>query len=161
MRGRGNTGPVIRGRRWHAVLAVLVGLAMCLAMLPAATIARAAATDPRQLLDQPAAIGGDGVHHLGFRLSPPADYPATPTAPALRSGVPLSASADMSGQIPPIGDQGQQGSCVAWATSYYYKSWSEKLEHASWNLADPRYEFSPSFVYNQINGGGDNGSTFD
>ncbi|MHB8896296.1 MAG: IPT/TIG domain-containing protein, partial [Candidatus Geothermincolia bacterium] len=31
----------------------------------------------------------------------------------------------------------------------------------SWNLADARYEFSPSFVYNQINGGGDNGSTFD
>lgn len=72
----------------------------------------------------------------------------------------LSAAADLSAQLPPVGNQGSQGSCVAWATSSYYKSWSEKLEHTGWSLSNTRYEFSPSFMYNQINGGSDNGSSF-
>lgn len=147
------------GRRLAAAL--LAGLVLCLALLPLSSAAAAGPADLRQFLSEPSAVRGDGVHRLGLKLSPEAAYPATPVAPSLLTGVPLAASIDMSGQIPPVGDQGQQGSCVAWAASYYYKSWSEKLEHTSWSLTSTYHQYSPSFVYNQINGGQDNGSTFD
>jgi C1A family cysteine protease len=70
----------------------------------------------------------------------------------------LPAKIDLSGNLPPIGDQGQEGSCVAWSTGYYLASFQEGREH-SWNLKDPLHQFSPAFVYNQINGGADNGSS--
>lgn len=58
--------------------------------------------------------------------------------------------------LPPVGNQGQEGSCVGWSTSYYYKSFQEAREH-HWSLSDPNHLFSPSFVYNQINMGRDEG----
>ena len=64
---------------------------------------------------------------------------------------------DLSPNFPPINSQGGQGSCTAWATAYYYKTYQEWQEHG-WDLSDPDHQFSPAFVYNQINGGGDNGS---
>lgn len=64
---------------------------------------------------------------------------------------------DLSSNFPPIGNQGGQGSCTAWATAYYYKSYQEWQEHG-WDLNDPNHRFSPAFVYNQINGGIDWGS---
>ena len=118
-----------------------------------------APVDVREFLETPQAVQGDGGHPLGFKLSPPLDYPKTPVAPSLLGSVPLGASADISSQIPPVGNQGAQGSCVAWATSYYYKSWSEKQEHG-WSLTDTKHQFSPSFMYNQINDGQDYGSNF-
>jgi hypothetical protein len=75
-------------------------------------------------------------------------------------GATLGDSADLSAQLPPVGDQGAQNSCAAWATGYYYKSWSEKQEHASWDLNNPWYQYSPSFMYNQINDGVDEGANF-
>ncbi len=98
------------------------------------------------------------THGLGLIPAPPAPYKTIEVPPVIAGS--LSASVDLSSQIPPVGNQGRQGSCVAWATSYYYKSWWEKQEHTSWDLNDPKYQFSPSFVYNQINGGQDRGSTF-
>jgi hypothetical protein len=103
-------------------------------------------------------VKGDGEHYLGLKPSPPGEYPQIALPQMLRLS--LSSSADLSSQLPPVGDQGRQGSCVAWSTSYYYKSWSEKQEHTGWNLSSPYYQFSPSFMYNQINGGADNGATF-
>lgn len=160
MRARGNTVGADRRRLWRGVMAALAGLAICLSFLQVPIAARAEPSDLREFLSRPEAMGGDGVHRLGLRLSPEADYPSTPRAPALMTGTPLAASADISSQMPPVGDQGQQGSCVAWAASYYYKSWSERQEHG-WSLTDPMHQYSPSFVYNQINGGQDQGSTFD
>ncbi len=109
------------------------------------------------LPDNPA-VQGDGQHYLGFK-------PFSAAVTAQQMVVPYSlyelpSSVDLSSQMPPVGNQGSQGSCVAWATSYYYKSWLEKQEHPTWNLTNTWYQFSPSFVYNQINGGGDNGSSF-
>ena len=105
-------------------------------------------------------VTGDGQHYLGLRPSLSAADAFPQIMMPYNFMGPLGSSADLSSQLPPVGNQGSQGSCVAWATSYYYKSWSEAREHAAWNLANPYYQFSPSFVYNQINGGGDNGSTF-
>ncbi|XDD60051.1 C1 family peptidase [Leptospira sp. WS58.C1] len=78
----------------------------------------------------------------------------------------LSSSMDLSQYMPPVGDQGQQSSCVAWSTAYATKSFQEYMERKDrgWKLSDssgsPNYSniFSPSFIYNQINGGRDNGS---
>lgn len=56
---------------------------------------------------------------------------------------------DLSNDMPPVRSQGDQGSCVAWATSYYLKSYQEKIQH---NYEYETYEnvMSPSFIYNQI-----------
>jgi len=77
----------------------------------------------------------------------------------------------ISGYLPPVGDQGDQGSCVGWAIGYNMKTAKENMNN-SWNNPAPGYlppwenpkinpadgEFSPSWVYNQINGGVDGGS---
>ena len=61
----------------------------------------------------------------------------------------LPTNHDLSEDMPPVRSQGDQGSCVAWATTYYMKSYQEKIQH--------RYDYvsfedvmSPAFVYNQI-----------
>ena len=60
----------------------------------------------------------------------------------------LPAAFDLSENLPPVGDQGELGSCVSWATSYYLKSFQEKVEsglpYSEANI------FSPSYTYNQI-----------
>lgn len=58
---------------------------------------------------------------------------------------------DLSGEVPPVGNQGGQGSCGAWATSYYHRSQLEYRER-HWDLADPNHRFSPSFLCNQVKG---------
>lgn len=103
-------------------------------------------------------VSGDGKHYLGLKRSSGAG--ARKLTMPLRA-TQLSASVDLSSQLPPVGDQGNQGSCAAWATSYYYKSWSEKQEHTTWDLNNPYYQYSPSFMYNQINGGVDGGAAFE
>lgn len=64
---------------------------------------------------------------------------------------------DFSQNFPPILSQGGQGSCVAWSSGYYYKSYQEWQEHG-WDLTLDNHQFSPAFIYNQINGGVDAGS---
>ena len=100
---------------------------------------------------------GDGEHYLGLIPTPPGDYPQISPPPQKTLKLGLSTAVDLSGQLPPIGNQGRQGSCVGWATSYYYKSWQEKQEHTGWNLADQNHQYSPAFIYNQINVGRDSG----
>lgn len=79
----------------------------------------------------------------------------------------LASKVDLSPSMPPVGNQGEQGSCVAWSTAYATKSFQEYIERKSskdWSLRSaqgtPNYSkiFSPAFIYNQINGGRDNGS---
>jgi hypothetical protein len=77
--------------------------------------------------------------------------------------------------FPPIGDQGQQGSCVSFAVGYYAKTFQEAKEH-SWNLTGARWiggsngsisadyqskVMSPAFIYNLVNGGTDGGSNIE
>lgn len=40
-------------------------------------------------------------------------------------------SLDLSPLLPPIRSQGQQGSCVSWAISYYMKSLQEKIQYGT------------------------------
>lgn len=159
MRGRGP----IEGRPGRAAIRLLFPLlaviVLSFSFLPFATGATPSGGGAGSSLQVTAGqVSGDGEHYLGLVPSPEGEYPQVNVPQRLFYS--LSASVDLSGQLPPVGDQGAQGSCVAWATSYYYKSWQEKQEHTGWDLRNPYYQFSPSFVYNQINGGVDNGATF-
>ncbi|NLE04038.1 MAG: C1 family peptidase, partial [Crenarchaeota archaeon] len=94
-------------------------------------------------------------------------------APLTSSEV-LPSSVDLSETVwfPPIGDQAHQGSCSSWAVGYYTKTFQEAKEH-SWDLSDakwvddaPSLEYqdkiiSPSFIYNLINDGVDEGSSLE
>jgi len=89
-------------------------------------------------------------------------------------GKSLPSSVDLSSKMPPVGSQGRQGSCVAWSTTYYVKSYHEKIKNGwsyGWGNYNPFYSsgkidsskgnhvFSPAWTYNQINGGRDRGSS--
>lgn len=67
-----------------------------------------------------------------------------------------SSSIDLSSQMPIVGNQGGQLSCVGWAVGYYCKTYHEVVEKG-WSANKNAY--SPSWIYNQINGGQDNGSS--
>lgn len=77
--------------------------------------------------------------------------------------------------FPPIGDQGSQGSCASWSTTYYIKTFQEALEHnrdlstvkmnqGSWPWQPDSQQdklCSPDFVYHQLYGGDiKNGTSF-
>lgn len=64
---------------------------------------------------------------------------------------------DLSSNMPPVGDQGDQGSCVGWSTAYALKTSQEQRE-LSWSATVKSHQFSPAWVYNQINGGEDQGA---
>src|SRR5580700_4523118 len=68
---------------------------------------------------------------------------------------PLPESANLQKYAPAVGDQGKQGSCVAWSSAYGARTILESIRTA----ADPNsLKFSPAFLYNQISLGGCEGS---
>ncbi|MCX4744114.1 C1 family peptidase [Kitasatospora sp. NBC_01287] len=91
-------------------------------------------------------------HHyaLGALVSPTADH--TRTALAVHSNAALPASVDLSNYIPTVGDQGQVGSCVAWAIDY---SAFTVLEGEEGIQGAPH---APMYTYAQIAQGDDEGS---
>ena len=118
------------------------------------------------------------VGNHGTGLSPPtseewqqisqsAYVTSSVTAPSSPSGVDNS----ILPWFPPIGNQGAEGSCVAWSVGYYTKTFQEAKEHgwdlsgASWVFGQPTQSYqdeiiSPDFVYHLINSGVDNGASF-
>jgi C1A family cysteine protease len=73
-------------------------------------------------------------------------------------------SVDLSSKLPPPGNQGAQNSCVGWSIAYGMKSYQEKTAR-NWELTsggdiNKNHIFSPAYIYNQINGGQDNGAMF-
>lgn len=78
----------------------------------------------------------------------------------------LPPAVDLTQYLPPVGEQGRQNSCVAWAIAYGAQAYYAKKSNASWNYTNSSGElnysnlFSPSFVYNQINKGVDLGSNY-
>jgi hypothetical protein len=82
---------------------------------------------------------------FGLLPSPAGDYPRAMFDPALAA---LPAMVDLSEGLPPVGAQGPQNSCVAWAVGYYLRSYQEGRE----NRRLPRNAdeiFSPAYIYNQ------------
>jgi C1A family cysteine protease len=60
--------------------------------------------------------------------------------------------------FPPIGDQGQEGSCVAFASTYYHATHEVGLTNGYNNKTSNTYILSPKWTYNMIDNGGDNGA---
>jgi hypothetical protein len=101
------------------------------------------------------------LHPTGLLYSDPRLHPEIKQVFDIRleSGKALLPAVDLSSQMPPVGDQGTQGSCVAWAMGYYHKTHTEWREQG-WNVNLPQNQFSPAFMYNLINGGVENGAYF-
>ncbi len=125
----------------------LVGLQMA---LPAQ--AKAA-----QVAAPPPIPGGGAPRTMGFVRTTSGDFPKARTMSATAASLP--AAADLTNAALPVGSQGKQSSCVAWAVAYYSKTYQEAREHG-WDASRADRRFSPTFVYNQINGGQDKGSSF-
>ena len=78
---------------------------------------------------------------------------------------PLIAFFDLSTDpcFPQVGDQGQQGSCAAWAATYYCSGYVIGKKY-NWDLASQGNSdqlLSPAWTYNKCNGGRDRGSFMD
>jgi hypothetical protein len=104
-------------------------------------------------------------YRMGFvyadlsKVAPSHEVTMVPPAPGCLAANDLL-SVDLTDQMPPIGDQQSQGSCMSWAVGYYHRTQLEYRERG-WDLNDPHHRFSAAYLYNQVNGGGDNGSGFD
>jgi hypothetical protein len=86
-----------------------------------------------------------GTHYgTGYLPSPPSETRGVRSLSRFRAFLP--ASVDLSGQLPAVGQQGEIGSCVAWATGYaaraYYVS---RFEGKS--LRDQHNLPSPAYIY--------------
>jgi hypothetical protein len=104
------------------------------------------------------AVQGDLGVGLGLRLATPDRLRGVPLAFTPYAGDALPARVDLSPNMPPPGQQGEQNSCVGWAVAYALKSYQEKVDEGwTYNLPDGRLSaarvFSPSFIYNQCNHG--------
>lgn len=69
-----------------------------------------------------------------------------------KNAVNYSCDVDLSEEMPKPQDQGEQFSCVAWATAYAARSYYE-YNKSNWKLDEDDHLFSPSFVFNQLNNG--------
>ncbi|MBM3330531.1 hypothetical protein FJY68_01610 [candidate division WOR-3 bacterium] len=104
------------------------------------------------------------LHRLGFvredlsKVAPEHEVKSIPPALGAKSFLDLPV-VDLTSEMPPVGNQGGQGSCASWSIAYYHRTQLEYHER-HWDLNDPHHQFSPAFCYNQVNGGGDNGSGF-
>ena len=86
------------------------------------------------------------TYSLGCEFLPVAEYAAIPVAEAINLKV-LPTSVDL--VVPPVGNQGGEGSCVAWGTTYAGRSTSyQNTNGGSYNFGVNI--FSPEYVYNQI-----------
>jgi C1A family cysteine protease len=58
----------------------------------------------------------------------------------------LPSSSSLVSYCPPVGDQGQYGTCVGWATAYY----AHYILEASSKIKNPQELYSPTWVYENI-----------
>ncbi|NOQ28398.1 MAG: hypothetical protein GQ564_23795, partial [Bacteroidales bacterium] len=85
-------------------------------------------------------------YNLGCEFLSAAEYAAIPVAEALNLKV-LPTSVDL--VVPPVGNQGGEGSCVAWGTTYAGRSTSyQNTNGGTYNFGVNI--FSPEYVYNQV-----------
>jgi len=104
------------------------------------------------------------LHRLGFiaqdlnKVAPEHKVKSIPVAPGAESFRHFM-DVDLTSEMPPVGNQGSQGSCASWSIAYYHRTQLEYRER-HWDLTDLHHRFSPAFAYNQVNGGADYGSGF-
>ena len=94
------------------------------------------------------------AHHytLGGVPTPAALKQSIAQAPVFRDFLP--AAVDLSRYMPPVGDQGQQGSCVGWATAYAARAYyAEQIEHR--DTTQKQNVPSPAWLFDIIHIGDD------
>ncbi len=149
VRARGGTSRAAVGvatRLSHLASAFVVSLlAACGLCAPAFASVPAGASTPA-----PAAAHAMGLLPI---TSPVAS--AVGAARAHAAAVALPASVDLTPYAMPVGNQGNVGSCAAWATDYAALGyWINKQKLAGGALA-------PMYTYSQVDGGWDDGSTIE
>lgn len=82
------------------------------------------------------------------------DFGINPRAYAsLPSKFDISTDSTTAKYFPPVGSQGEIGSCVAWATTYYQFTYEANRKRGITTGTDENNIYSPAFVYNYLNGG--------
>jgi hypothetical protein len=85
-------------------------------------------------LSMSGALAQDRHYATGAKLTPPELKQSIAQAPVYRDFLPQAV--DLSKYMPPVGDQGNQGSCVGWATAYAARAYyAEQVEHRDTALA--------------------------
>ena len=101
---------------------------------------------------------------MGLVKATPEQLRGIPLAHIPFSGTDLPESVDLSGFMPPPGNQGRQNSCTAWSVAYALKSYQERLEDNIPIVQNGRLNFSrvfsPAYVFNQLNNGRNAGIGF-
>ncbi len=108
--------------------------------------------DPNQLeeevsYDDPKSTGCEGCNCDGVEASTEEPEIVENIIEELIIPTEIPPSYDLADLMPPVRSQGRQGSCTAWATTYYLKSFQEKIQY------DYDYEtfadvMSPAYIYN-------------
>jgi hypothetical protein len=88
----------------------------------------------------------DGAYGLGATLDRDV-YDKNEVYAALDNGEPLPEKVSLERFAPSPGDQGEQGSCVGWGSTYCGRT---ILESVITNQNPEQIKFSPAFTYNQI-----------
>lgn len=86
----------------------------------------------------------NGQRATGLAPEEPVEFEVFRDMPKYRDYLP--AKTDLSDFFPPARNQGNQGSCTAWATAYGLRSFYNNVE----NRSVPAQGLSPAFVYNQL-----------
>ena len=88
-----------------------------------------------------------------------AERAGNPLAQQQAPGLPTAVDNSTTSYFPPIGNQGQQGSCVAWASAYYYSTYTKALDGGyAASPGSTSVWCSPAFVYPLLNDGQDGGA---
>lgn len=156
-----------RQRRPHSILGVL----LCALLLPGASSAPSArVVAPSVIVGRvgpvpppTAALQADGSPGDGTR-SGGVDAPVgriTPQPILGTAATSLPTSADLSQYNPPVENQGDVASCVAWVTAYYMRGWYARRDgYYPGGGPDGGGGFAPMYVYSQIVKGQNTGTTF-
>ena len=84
---------------------------------------------------------------LGYEPDPPEQPGTIAHVPRFRAFLPEFK--DLSPMFPPPGDQGKQGSCVAWSVGYALRGYYYR-RRTQVTASDASTLFSPAFLYNQL-----------
>ena len=96
-----------------------------------------------------------------YNRSSPINSPITELGKIYKkNNIEIPSEKDLSANFPTPRHQGDLDSCVGWTIGYAYKTYHEKLEH-NWSLESDDHLYSPSYIYNQLNEGVDEGCYLD
>lgn len=131
-------------------------LMLAVAMIASIVLITPTTADRPVVTKPPAPDTPEIEHGMGAIFTPPEimkTFPRLPLDTAKVVGAAqLPTVVDHSAGLPPVGDQGPKGTCVAWGTTYYYRTYQEGVEHG-WDLslpdgsADPDHVFSPAWTF--------------